>query len=29
MSCNRNSLPQNTISGTFQDAYNPDSYRTQ
>ena len=29
MSCNRNTLSQNTISGKFQDTYNPDSYRTQ
>ncbi len=29
MACNRNILPQNTIRGTFQDIYNPDSYRTQ
>ena len=29
MSCNRNTIPQNQISGSFQDVYNPDSYRTQ
>tara|TARA_Y100000389_G_scaffold165127_1_gene169191 strand:- start:134 stop:490 length:357 start_codon:yes stop_codon:yes gene_type:complete len=29
MSCNRNTIPQNQIRGSFQDVYNPDSYRTQ
>lgn len=29
MSCNRNIISQNTINGSFQDVYNPDSYRTQ